>query len=134
MGWNPKFDIDLQYGEEGERWLRWVGTDQAKVEVKTERDQWYTTGNVVFEFSYKGRPSGIASTESDWWVIVFKLGDKFCGSMVLPVQDLKEYLRGVYAQPDKYGAKVWNVGDNDDSRAIVLPIKALTGMLTSKAR
>ena len=37
-GWNPKFDADLQFGQQGERWLMWLGTDQAKVEVKTERD------------------------------------------------------------------------------------------------
>ena len=42
MGVNDraKFDLDLQYGQQGERWLTWLGTDQAKVEVKTE----YYTG------------------------------------------------------------------------------------------
>lgn len=127
MPYNPKFDLDLQYGEAGENWLRWIGTDQAKVEVKTERDQWYKTGNVVFEFKYKGRPSGIASTEADLWAIVFKLGDNFCGAFVYPVLELKEFLRAIYRNPDRYGAKVMRVGDNDDSLAILVPIEVLVG-------
>ena len=50
MSDRAKFDLDLQYGQAGEKWLAWLGTDQAKVEVKTERDTWATTGNAVFEF------------------------------------------------------------------------------------
>ena len=132
-GYNPHFDLDLQFGEAGENWLRWIGTDQAKVEVKTERDQWHSTGNVIFEFSYKGRPSGIASTRADLWVIIFKLGDKYCGAIVFPVLDLKEFLRMVYRNPDKYGSKVWRVGDNDDSVALVVPIWALVGAIRLKS-
>lgn len=128
-GYNPKFDLDLQYGEAGENWLRWIGTDQAKVEVKTERDQWYKTGNVVFEFSYKGKPSGIATTAADWWVIIFKLGDKFHGAMLFPVLDLKEFLRGAYRNPDRYDARILKVGDNDDSTAIVIPFRELSSCL-----
>lgn len=126
-GYNPKFDLDLQFGEAGENWLRWIGTDQAKVEVKTERDQWYKTGNVVFEFKYKGKGSGIATTQADLWAIIFKLGDKYCGAMVFPVQELKEFLRMVYKNPDRYGASIRQVGDNDDSEALLVPLRVLMG-------
>ena len=66
-GWNPKFDADLQFGQMGERWLIWLGTDMAKVEVKTERDTWMDTGNAVFEFRSRGKPSGIAYQYLDRW-------------------------------------------------------------------
>ena len=71
-----KFDLDLQYGQDGERWLAWLGTDQAKVEVKTERDQWAHTGNAVFEFTSRGKPSGIAVTQADYWVHNFHLNGR----------------------------------------------------------
>lgn len=120
-----KFDLDLQYGQAGENWLRWLGTDQAKVEVKTERDAWATTGNAVFEFKCRGKASGIAVTTSDFWVHIFKLGDVTTMALVLPTNDLKDYLRAAYARPEAYGCRKTLGGDDNASEVILVPIPEL---------
>jgi hypothetical protein len=120
-----KFDLDLQYGQAGENWLRWLGTDQAKVEVKTERDIWATTGNAVFEYESRGNKSGIAVTMSDYWVHIFKLGDVTTMALVLPTEDLKDYLRAAHANPAAYGCALALGGDNYTSKVILVPITNL---------
>lgn len=120
-----RFDIDLQYGQQGERWLQWLGTDQAKVEVKTERDKWFTTGNSVFEFRSRGKPSGIAVTQADFWMHIFMIKDKTVMAFLFNTEDLKEFLRIVYRNPNKYGAVVCDGGDDKTSALILLPIKQL---------
>ena len=120
-----KFDLDLQYGQAGENWLTWLGTDQAKVEVKTERDTWATTGNAVFEYESRGHKSGIAVTTSDFWVHIFRLGDVPTMAIVLPTQDLKDYLKAVYPNPAAYGCALSLGGDNYSSKVILVPIPNL---------
>lgn len=120
-----KFDLDLQYGQAGENWLRWLGTDQAKVEVKTERDTWATTGNAVFEFKCRGKASGIAVTTSDYWVHIFKLGEVTTMALVLPTDDLKDYLRAAYARPEQYNCRKVSGGDDNASEVILVPIPEL---------
>ena len=64
-----KFDIDLQYGQVREKRLADMLSND-KIEVKTERDIWKTTGNIAIEYKCKGKPSGIAVTEAKWWAHV----------------------------------------------------------------
>ena len=51
------FDIDLEFGEVWEERVRKIFENKGTIEVKTERDIWRTTGNIVIEIGYKGRPS-----------------------------------------------------------------------------
>lgn len=122
---NNKFDVDLQYGQEGERWLTWLGTDQARVEVKTERDTWAETGNAVFEYSSRGKPSGVAVTEADYWLHNFKEKDQTVMCFMFRVLELKEFLRLVFKNPERYGARICNGGDENTSNVILLPIAQL---------
>ena len=122
---NNKFDVDLQYGQEGERWLTWLGTDQAKVEVKTERDTWAETGNAVFEYASRGKPSGVAVTEADYWLHNFKEKEQTVMCFMFRVLELKEFLRLVFKHPEKYGARICNGGDENTSSVILLPIAQL---------
>jgi hypothetical protein len=126
-----RFDLDLQYGQEGERWLAWLGTDQAKVEVKTERDQWATTGNAVFEFTSRGKPSGIAVTQADYWVHNFHLNGRSLMSYVWPVQDLKDFLRTCYRVKGYAGSRITNGGDDHTSELVIVPISSLYLIVTS---
>ena len=128
MSDRAKFDLDLQYGQQGENWLRWLGTDQAKVEVKTERDAWATTGNAVFEFKCRGKPSGIAITTSDYWVHIFKLGDATVLALVIPTLDLREYLREAYKRPESINARITHGGDDNAAEVILVPIPELMKM------
>lgn len=63
---NKAFDIDLAYGQSRENALASILGDDAKIEVKSDR-QAAITGNVFVEFESRGKPGGIAATESDWW-------------------------------------------------------------------
>ena len=126
-----KFDLDLQYGQKGERWLQWLGTDQAKVEVKTERDKWLTTGNAIFEFSSRGNPSGVAVTQADYWSHIFMEKDQAVMVFTFRTIELKDFLKLVYKNPAKYGAELVKGGDIDPktgektSGLIKLPISQL---------
>lgn len=122
---NNKFDVDLQYGQDGERWLIWLGTDQAKVEVKTERDKWLETGNAVFEYSSRGKPSGFSVTEADYWLHIFKEKDRTAMAFIFNTIELKTFLRLVYKNPDKYNARLCKGGDDNTSDVILLPIAQL---------
>ena len=120
-----KFDIDLQYGQEGEQWLKILGTDQAKMEVKTERDRWAETGNAVFEYECRSHPSGIAVTTSDYWCHNFMLNDRCCMSYVFNVDDLKQFLRMCIKTPGYAGSRLTIGGDDNASRVILVPITEL---------
>lgn len=121
-----KFDLDLKYGQAGEKWVEWLGSqDSTKVEVKTERGVWVKTGNAVFEFRSRGKPSALAVTESDWWVHLFERDGKIVGGMVFSVPQLRSFMRKVYARPREYGARVCCGGDGDLSDHILCPINQL---------
>lgn len=124
-GWNPKFDADLQFGQQGERWLMWLGTDQAKVEVKTERDTWMNTKNAVFEFKSRGKPSGITTTQSDYWLHIFSERGQAVMAFMFRVEELKQFLRAVYRDPEKYGARICKGGDDNSSEVILVPVQEL---------
>ena len=120
-----KFDIDLQYGQAGEQWLRILGTDQAKMEVKTERDVWADTGNAVFEYECRNKPSGISVTTSDYWCHNFMLGDRCCMTYIFNVEDLKHFLRICLKTRGYAGSRVTIGGDDNASKVILVPITAL---------
>ena len=61
-----KFDLDLKYGKVKEKIIADMLQDK-KIEVKSERGMWLDTGNIAIEFESYGKPSGITSTESDYW-------------------------------------------------------------------
>lgn len=125
MNHRAKFDVDLQFGQEGERWLTWLGTDQAKVEVKTERDTWAKTGNVVFEYSCRGKPSGIAITEADYWLHILRLGNHVHAAHLWPVVDLKPFLRSCIRTAGYANSRLAVGGDDNASNVILVPIQSL---------
>lgn len=124
-----KFDVDLQYGQAGERWLVWLGTDQALVEVKAERELWQEKGNAVFEFASRGKPSGIATTKADYWCHLFMEKDRAVMTYMFRILELKEFLKLVWKNPEAYGARITKGGDLQDgvptSDVILLPISQL---------
>ena len=52
-----KWDIDLHFGEYYEKLIKEIFEGKGKIEVKTERDKWKKTGNIVIEVRYNGRNS-----------------------------------------------------------------------------
>ena len=115
---NKKFDIDLKYGQIREDHISTMFKDK-KIEVKTERDWWYKTGNIALEYECNNKPSGINATQSDYWIQILAMGDDNHCMLVFEVSKLKEIV-------NKYKEKYTRmVGDRNASKCVILPIKKL---------
>lgn len=93
-GW----DLDLAHGVAREGAFV-EAIRQARVEHKSD-GKTRSTGNVAFEIRQgstekgKGNPSGIATTEAEWWAVEFD-DDRW---LVMRTSLLKEVVREVYAK------------------------------------
>jgi|TARA_B100000475_G_scaffold183806_1_gene151717 hypothetical protein len=85
-----KFDIDLEFGQMGEEFVRDLQNGNNKIEVKTERDIWKTTGNIAVEIRCSGKPSGISTTGSNIWIHLLSDNDKIVGGYIFSVDYLKQ--------------------------------------------
>ena len=115
---NKKFDIDLKYGQIREDQISAMFKDK-KIEVKTERDWWYKTGNIALEYECNGKPSGINATESDFWIQILAKGEENHCMLVFEVSKLKEIVNKYKEQYTRM------VGDRNASKCVILPIKKL---------
>ena len=111
MGWNPKFDLDLKFGQQGEQWLRMLGTPESGIRIE-----------VVFEFACRGKPSGVSVTEAEFWVQLLSKDGVVVGMMGWPTTQLKAFLRNVIKTPGAYGARIVHGGDDKASEMVVIPL------------
>ena len=88
---DKRFDLDLAYGQVFEQKVSEI-LGQSKIEVKTEKDKWKTTGNIVIEHESRGKPSGIITTEADYWLHNCAIGDDIVFSVLLKVSTLRKYI------------------------------------------
>ena len=119
MDYNSDFKYDLEIGQEGERIFGDLFKNK-KVEVK--RDFWTgRTGNIAIEFESRKKPSGILTTQADYWVFIFagEYQDKVM--LVIETERLKEVTR----EFAKRGS-IKEMGDNNTSQAVLIPIKELS--------
>ena len=115
---NKKFDIDLKYGQLREKKVHDIFSNK-KIEVKTERDWWFKTGNIALEYECNGKPSGINATESDYWIQILAKGNKNHCMLVFEVKELKKIVKKYKEQYTRM------VGDRNASKCVILPIKKL---------
>jgi hypothetical protein len=113
-----KFDIDLQFGQQWEKYIDDLLNGSSKIEVKTEKDIWANTGNLAMEYQYKGHDSGLKVTESDIWIENFVKDGEIYFSMLFPTDKLKEVCN--FVTP-----RLTNGGDNNDSKLALYKIKAI---------
>ena len=88
---DKRFDLDLAYGQVFEKKVADILVN-SKVEVKTEKDKWKSTGNIVIEFESRGKPSGLVTTEADYWIHNCAIGDEIVFSILLKVSTLRKYI------------------------------------------
>tara|TARA_B100001939_G_scaffold292886_1_gene265199 strand:+ start:5135 stop:5560 length:426 start_codon:yes stop_codon:yes gene_type:complete len=113
-----KFDLDLEYGQVREDKIAEMLQDK-KIEVKSERDIWQTTGNIAIEYESWGKPSGIRATESDYWFHNLCIGDKIFCSLVFDTKVLKKIV-------DKLDTfRTVSGGDNNASRMFLVNLSKL---------
>ena len=116
------FDLDLEFGKLGEEFVRDMQVGNKKIEVKTERDIWKTTGNIAIELRYKGNPSGLSTTESSVWVHLLSYNGVIEGGFMFKVDLLKEKIKKLHKEGN---LKMVMGGDGNMSQMALLPIKEL---------
>lgn len=88
---DKRFDLDLAYGQVFERKVAEI-LGQSKIEVKTEKDKWKTTGNIVIEYESRNKPSGIITTDADYCLHNLAMGDSIVLSLLIKVSTLRKYI------------------------------------------
>lgn len=121
MNNDKRFDLDLQYGQVFEQKVADMLQD-SKIEVKTERDMWKSTGNIVIEFESRGRPSGIAATEAGYWFHNLAIGDNIVMTLVFPTKTLKNYIV-------KNNPRMVRGGDDMTSRLYLIKLQDLVTII-----
>ena len=89
---DKRFDIDLAYGVVFEQAVADM-LQHSKIEVKTERDLWIKSNNIVIETSSRGKPSGISTTEAEYWFHNLVKDGKILTTLVFPVNVLQNYIK-----------------------------------------
>ena len=117
-----KFDIDFDFGVFSEQQLIDMFENNGKVEVKTERDMWKQPGTIAIEFKYKGKPSGISTTEADWWIHCLNDNGKNVRMITFPTNELKKLCKRLHRQGV---AEIKNIGDDNNSKCFLIPINKL---------
>tara|TARA_R100000808_G_C2119483_1_gene131131 strand:+ start:233 stop:616 length:384 start_codon:yes stop_codon:yes gene_type:complete len=119
--YNSDFDLDLSFGEHYEDALAKI-LKLGKVEVKTERDIWYSTKNIVIEYEYKGNPSGIKKTKADYWAIILTLEGRIKAIIIFEVKVLRDLLKNLLLEGK---LELIKGGDNNDSSMMRVPLREL---------
>ena len=110
MEFNSDFRYDLKVGQVAEQALAAI-FEGKKVEVKRDRKA-RLTGNIFVEYESRGKPSGISTSEADYWCFVVE--ETF---ILLTAQRLKEIV-----EPLKGTDKERRGGDNNTSVGVLLRI------------
>ena len=121
-GW----DIDLVFGEKYEKAIKDIFEGKGKIEIKTERDKWKTTGNIVIEVEHNGLNSGLTITQADWWLHNLTLDGDIVMAFLIPVKQLK---RMVIKALTNEKAILTKGGDDNKATIVLLPINYLTEVI-----
>ena len=118
MKYNNDFKFDLKFGvQEGETWFDEIVSNR-KFEVKTDRLS-AKTGNIYIEYESRGKPSGIKTTQADYWV--YKVTES--KAIVIKTQELIQIVRQLII--DKKAIPNVRGGDNNTSLGVLVKIKDL---------
>lgn len=69
MEFNSNFKYDLKRGQEAEEWFAGLLTGGDSIECKRDFKA-HKTGNVYVEYECRNKPSGIATTQAEYWVFI----------------------------------------------------------------
>ena len=117
-----KFDHDLEFGKLGEDFVKAFQSENTKVEVKTERDIWKTTGNIAVEIRCNGKLSGLSVTEAQTWIHLLSYDNKIKGGFIIDTGYLKDRIGELHKNKE---VKVTMGGDDNLSQMVLVPIEKL---------
>lgn len=113
MEYNNDFRYDLKVGQVAEKELASILSGK-KIEVKNDL-QAHKTGNIFLEYESRNKPSGIATSQADFYCIKIKET-----LILIPTLKLKELCRKhIGTTRDIKG------GDSNTSKGVLLPINEL---------
>ena len=113
-----KFDHDLEVGRLGEDFVKNFQSKNNKVEVKTERDIWKTTGNIAIEIRCRGKLSGLSVTDAQTWFHLLSYKGKIEGGYIFSTDYLKKLIRDLKERGD---IKIVMGGDDNVSQMVLIP-------------
>lgn len=114
MKYNSDFRYDLKVGQLQEKWLADV-LESKKLEIKRDFKA-SQTGRVFVEFFCRGKPSGISTTEADFWCFV--LDEETV--IILPTEKLIKLV-----DEAKKSGKVVAGGDSNLSQGALVMVERL---------
>lgn len=117
MKYSRSFNHDVKVGLLGEDWAKEFFSGEFKLEVKFD-SMAHSSGNLFIEYSSRGKPSGIAATDAEYYLYIIA---EFNYAIILNVENLKERLRYYY----KHNMYIRNGGDDDTSVGFLVPIQEL---------
>ena len=91
---------------------------KTKVEIKTERDWWFKTGNIAIEVECNGKPSGIMATKADYWIHILADGNKDYCILIFDTPIVKRLAK-------KYIKNIKSGGDGWRSRFVLVPLSEI---------
>ena len=112
-----RWDVQLEYGKAREKTLAKI-IEKGNLEVKSEKDWWWHTNNIVIEFESWGKPSGIKTTKAKYWVHNLCKGDLMYARIILDVPILKRLCK-------KYKDKWIRCGEQKASKGYLIPLKEI---------
>ena len=116
MKFNSDFKYDLELGEMAETDFHQMLSEK-KIEVKYDRKA-KDTGNIFIEFESRGNPSGISTTQADFWT--YYIDDDF--TITISTKKLKEKMKRLLK--DKK-AKTIPGGDENSSKGLLIKVQDL---------
>ena len=116
-----KFDLQLDQALIDERRLLEIFQTGRieRVELKSESFLWERTGNICIEFRQRGKPSGISTTEADYWVHELKRDGATLCYLMFPIERLKALCRDAIRRGDCRSG----VGDKGRMDVVLLRLK-----------
>ena len=115
------FDIDLDEAEMREGVLRDILRARGPyIELKSDK-RCPETGNLFIEYRQKGRPSGIAVTESQWWATEF-FPDRF---IIVPYPVMLDRALAAHRERIRKGQAPVRGGDFNRYDGILVPFRRL---------
>lgn len=109
MKYNSDFRHDLEVGQVGEKALASILLNKT-IEVKTDFGT-QKTGNLFVEYHSRGKPSGIATSEADYWCFIISNHQL----VIIETERLKEICREHWDRRVKGG-------DSNTSLGVLVPV------------
>lgn len=112
------FKEDLKIGQKAEGKLATIlRKEGGDIEVKSDQRA-HITHNIYVEISYKGRPSGITTSEAHWWA--YEIQGRY---FLMRIEDLQKLVERA-----KLEGRVRRGGDYNLTEGVLIPVEWLVYM------